>query len=74
MKHPDTVKADTLRTKASAAEDEAADYKQSAGVNRGVAPKLAEAYEVAAFALESLAAAMRERAAEFDESARLDRR
>lgn len=71
MKHPDTVKADTCRTKARAAEDDAADFRSEAYSARVVAPKLAAAYSDAAEALAALAAALNERAAEFDESARL---
>lgn len=71
MKHADTVKADTCRTKARAAEDDAADFRSEAAGSRGVAPKLSAAYVAAADALDALAAALNERAAEFDESARL---
>lgn len=71
MKHPDTVKAAECRTKARAAEDDAADFGQQALQLQGVAPALAMAYAAAATALDALAAALNERAEYFEESARL---
>jgi hypothetical protein len=70
MKHPDRIKADRCRKEAALADQQAQDLREQAGHMGGIAPKLSEAYNGAADGLETLAAALRDRAREFDESAR----
>jgi hypothetical protein len=67
IQHPERVKANNFRANATATDERAQEYREYAGHLAG--GKLRDAYVGAADALETLAAALRGTAAEFDESA-----
>lgn len=69
MKHPDRVKAEADRREAANVEETARAYRGAAARCVGFA-NLRDAYEHAAATLGALAAAMRERADYYEESAR----
>jgi hypothetical protein len=73
MKHPDEVKAAIHRDKAKKVEEQAEEFRQLSAQLGGSAYDLSLAYNVAHESLKKLGTALRARAAEFDESARLTR-